>query len=64
MMAQERECFREVIVSISLKHLSMAHDYAVEVPAQNFLDRVSRCLMISNSSETDEPVRAEVTDIP
>jgi len=42
----------------------MAHDYAVELPAQNFLDRASRCLLISNSSETDEPVRAEVTDIP
>jgi hypothetical protein len=63
-MAQERECFREVIVSISLKHLSMAHDYAVEVPAQNLLDRPSRCLPISNSSEPNEPMRVEVPDIP
>jgi hypothetical protein len=37
-MAQERERCRELVVSIRLKHLSMAHDYAIEVPAQNLLD--------------------------
>jgi len=63
-MTQERERCRELVVSIGLKYLSMAHDYAVEVPAQNLLDRLSRCPPISNSSEPNEPMRTEVSDIP
>jgi len=63
-MAQERERCRKLTVSIRLEHLAMAHDYAVEVPAQNRLDRLSRCLPISNCSEPNEPMRAEVPDIP
>ena len=63
-MAQERERGREPVVRIRRKYVAMAHDYAVEVPAQNRLDRLSRCLPISNSSQPNEPMRTEVSDIP
>jgi hypothetical protein len=63
-MAQERECCRELVVSARFKYISMAYDYAVEVPGQDLLDRSSRCLSISNSSDSNEPMRAELPDIP
>ena len=53
-----------MFVSARLKYISVAYDYAVEVPAQYSLDRFPRSLPISNSSQPNEPMRTELSDIP
>jgi hypothetical protein len=63
-MAQERECCRELVMSIGLEYFSMAHDYAIEVPIQNFLNRLSRRFPISNSSKPNETMRTKLSNIP
>src|SRR5262249_24402209 len=64
LFTQERERFSEMLVSASLKYIPVAYDYAVEVPSQNPLDRISRGLPISNASEADESMRSKMSDVP
>ena len=53
-----------MFVSARLKYISVAYDYAVEVPAQYSLDRFPGSLPISNSSAAHESMRSKVSDIP